>query len=37
MKPEEVFRLSDFTKEDFLAMMSKGARNYTKAEALTML
>lgn len=37
MRPEEVFRLSDFTKEDFLAMMSKGAKHYTKAEALTML
>jgi ParB-like chromosome segregation protein Spo0J len=37
MKPEEVFRLSDFTKEDFLAMMSKGVRDYTKAEALTMI
>lgn len=37
MKPEEVFRLSDFTKEDFLAMMSKGVSDYTKAEALTMI
>ncbi len=37
MRPEEVFRLSDFTKEDYLAMMSKGVKNYTKAEALTMI
>lgn len=35
MKPEEVFRLSDFSKEDFLAMMTKGVKNYSKAEALT--
>lgn len=30
MKPEEVFRLSDFTREDFLAMMTDGA-TYSKA------
>lgn len=35
MKPEEVFRLSDFSKEDFLAMMTKGVKDYSKAEALT--
>lgn len=34
MKPEEVFRLSDFTKEDFLAMMTRGVTVYSKAEAL---
>ena len=34
MKPEEVFRLSDFTKEDFLALMTKGVQGYSKAEAL---
>lgn len=34
MKPEEVFRLSDFTKEDFLALMTKGVTGYSKAEAL---
>jgi ParB-like chromosome segregation protein Spo0J len=34
MKPEEVFRLSDFSKEDFLALMTKGAKGYSKAEAL---
>ena len=32
MKPEEIFRLSDFSKEDFLKMMVKGAENYSKAE-----
>lgn len=31
MKPEEVFRLSDFTREDFLAMMTKGVSGYNKA------
>lgn len=35
MKPEEVFRLSDFSKEDFLEMMTKGVKTYSKAEALT--
>jgi ParB-like chromosome segregation protein Spo0J len=34
MKPEEVFRLSDFTKEDFLALMTKGVQGYSRAEAL---
>ncbi|MDR0863264.1 MAG: transcriptional regulator [Oscillospiraceae bacterium] len=34
MKPEEVFRLSDFSKEDFLAMMTKNVNAYSKAEAL---
>jgi hypothetical protein len=34
MKPEEVFRLSDFSKEEFLAMMTKGVKGYSKAEAL---
>lgn len=37
MKPEEVFRLSDFSKEDFLRMMAKGTNGYTKAEILTKL
>lgn len=35
MKPEEVFRLSDFSKEDFLRMMAKPERGYTKAEFIT--
>lgn len=34
MKPEEVFRLSDFTREDFLEMMTKNYKTYSKAEAL---
>lgn len=37
MKPEEVFRLSDFTKEDFLRMMTNGTNEYSKAEAYTMI
>lgn len=35
MKPEEIFRLSDFSKEDFLKMMVKGCENYSKAEYIT--
>ena len=35
MKPEEVFRLSDFSKEDFLNMMTKGVTGFSKAEYLT--
>lgn len=31
MKPEEVFRLSDFTREEFLAMMTDGVSVYNKA------
>ncbi|MCR4682275.1 MAG: ParB/RepB/Spo0J family partition protein [Clostridiales bacterium] len=31
MKPEEVFRLSDFTREDFLDLMTKGVTGYSKA------
>lgn len=31
MKPEEVFRLSDFTREEFLEMMTKGKTEYSKA------
>ena len=34
MKPEEVFRLSDFSKEDFLAMMVK-KNTYSTAEMFT--
>lgn len=37
MKPEEVFRLSDFSKDDFLAMMSKGMTKHSNAELLTKL
>ncbi len=35
MRPEEVFRLSEFSKEDFLRMMAKGVKDYSKAEMLT--
>jgi ParB-like chromosome segregation protein Spo0J len=35
MKPEEVFRLSDFSKEDFLALMTKSHTRYSAAEMLT--
>lgn len=34
MKPEEIFRLSDFSKDDFLEMMSKGC-SFSKAQILT--
>jgi hypothetical protein len=34
MKPEEVFRLSSFTREDFLKMMMKGD-GYSNAEMIT--
>lgn len=35
MRPEEVFRLSDCSREDFLAMMTKGVKGYSHAELLT--
>lgn len=31
MKPEEVFRLSDFSRDDFLDMMTKDVSGYSKA------
>ena len=34
MKPEEVFRLSDFTRDDFLKMMTKGTE-YSRAQVIT--
>lgn len=34
MKPEEVFRLSDFTRDEFLALMTKGVTGYSRAEVL---
>lgn len=36
MKPEEIFRLSDFSREDFLKMMLNG-KGYSKAEYITKL
>lgn len=35
MRPEEVFRLSDFSREDFLKMMISGTNAYSKAEFIT--
>lgn len=35
MRPEEIFRLSDFSKEDFLQMMIKPAQKFSKAEFIT--
>ena len=32
MRPEEVFRLSDFTKEDFVKMMIKQEQGFSRAE-----
>lgn len=34
MKPEEIFRLSDFSREDFLNMLVGGHKNYSKAYIL---
>lgn len=31
MKPEEIFRLSDFTREDFLRMLTKGHNQFSEA------
>lgn len=31
MKPEEIFRLSGFSRDDFLAMMTKDVQGYSKA------
>nr|DAH43267.1 MAG TPA: chromosome partitioning protein [Caudoviricetes sp.] len=31
MKPEEVFRLSDFSRDDFLALMTDGVTDYSRA------
>lgn len=35
MRPEEIFRLSPFTKDDFLEMMTKGVNGYSPAELIT--
>lgn len=35
MKPEEVFRLSGFTRDEFLALMTNGAQGYSKAIVYT--
>ncbi|MDY0386958.1 MAG: ParB N-terminal domain-containing protein [Methanolobus sp.] len=31
MKPEEIFRLSDITRDEFLKMLTKGVKDYNKA------
>lgn len=35
MRPEEIFRLSEFSKEDFLKMMVKSGEGFSKAEFIT--
>lgn len=35
MKAEEIFRLSDFSKEDFLQIMAERVNGYTRAEFIT--
>lgn len=35
MTPEEVFRLSDFSRDDFLDMMTKGVTDYSRATIIT--
>lgn len=35
MKPEEIFRLSEFSKEEFLKMMIKPNESFSKAEFIT--
>lgn len=35
MRPEEIFRLSDLDKEDFLRLMVKERQSYSKAELFT--
>lgn len=34
MRPEEVFRLSDFTREDFLKLMTKNVKGFSRAEVI---
>lgn len=35
MRQEEVFRLSDFSREDFLRLMAKPEQGYSRAELIT--
>ena len=35
MKPEEIFRLSGFSRDEFLDMMTKDVRGYSQAEIIT--
>ena len=34
MKPEEVFRLSDFSRDDFLDLMTMGTKDFSRAEII---
>lgn len=34
MKPEEVFRLSDFSRDDFLDLMTRGTKDFSRAEII---
>lgn len=35
MKKEEIFRLSDFSRDDFLKLMTQGAQGYSKSKLIT--
>ena len=35
MRPEEVFRLSDFSRDDFLKIMNRGQEQYNKSYSIT--
>jgi hypothetical protein len=35
MKKEEIFRLSDFSRDDFLALMTEGSTGYSKAKFIS--
>lgn len=35
MKAEEIFRLSDFSRDDFLAAMTKGSEGYSQAQFIS--
>ena len=35
MRPEDIFRLSEFSKEDFLRMMINPKKGFSKAEFIT--
>lgn len=37
MRPEEIFRLSDFTREDFLKMLTEGHSQYSEAYTIKSL
>jgi hypothetical protein len=35
MKKEEIFRLSDFSRDDFLNLMTEGSTGYSKAKFIS--